>query len=167
MKTRRMKLVLGIGLALVVGLAGFQWQAGAHAKSFCAAQGPGGGPPQGPPRGPGGPQGPGGEERLFRELNLTDAQKEQIKTLREKQHTDAETYHEQLRQTREQMRAAIESATFDEAAVRALAVKEGQAVTELSVIGARTEAAIYQVLTAEQRAKLATMREQRRPPRPE
>jgi Spy/CpxP family protein refolding chaperone len=61
------------------------------------------------------------------------------------------------------MRAAVEAETFDEAVVRELAVMEGQAMAELSVIRARTEATIYELLTPEQRAKLAELGQQRRP----
>ena len=118
-------------------------------------QGP---PPGGPPRDM--------DMRMYAQLDLTSAQREQIRALRVQERTESETYMEQLMQARESMRAAVEADVFDEAAARAAAVLEGQATTELSVIRARTEAAVYKLLTAEQRAKLAELRQQRRPPAP-
>lgn len=101
---------------------------------------------------------------MFRELNLTDAQKQQIKTLREKQRTDSESYHEQLREIGEQMRPLVEAASFDEAAVRALLAKEAQLETELKLIRIRTDNAVFNVLTAEQKAKLDELRRNHMPP---
>ena len=123
-----------------------------------AVQGP-------PPGGRGGP--PGGiDMRILMQLDLTDAQQEQIKALLDQQRTESQPYQEQLWQAREAMQAAVEADTFDEAAVRGLAVAEGQATTELSVIRARTGAAIYKLLTTEQRAQLTELRQRRRPPAP-
>ena len=158
MKTRKLML-MGLAFAIVLGVAGFQL----NAKAACA-QGPGGHPP--PPPGQGGPGGPRGEDPMFRELNLTDAQKQQIKTLREKARTDSEAYHDQLEASRDQMRALVEASAFDEAAVRALLAKEAQAETELKQIRIRTDNAIYNVLTAEQKAKLEELRRDHKPPRP-
>lgn len=103
---------------------------------------------------------------MFSQLNLTDAQKQQVKTLREKQRTDSETYHEQLRGNGEQMRAIVEGSSFDEAAARALLAKEAQVETELKLIRIRTDNAIHNVLTAEQKAKLDEVRRDHKPPRP-
>lgn len=118
-----------------------------------------------PPPPPGGPGGRGGmDQRLLDQLRLTSEQKEQISALREQEFSDSRTYHEQLRQARESMQAAVEASTFDESAVRTIAALEGQATAELSVIRARTSSAIYQLLTETQRTKLAELRQQYRPP---
>lgn len=101
---------------------------------------------------------------MFRQLNLTDAQKQQIKTLREKQRTDSESYHDQLEGIREQMHPLVDAATFDEAAVRALLAKEAQLETELKLIRIRTDNAVFNVLTAEQKAKLDELRRNHMPP---
>ena len=121
-----------------------------------AAQGPGG---------PGGPGGPRGGDRLFRELNLTEAQKAQIRTIHDGQREAAEALHEQMRGIHEQMRPLVEAAAFDEAAVRALLVRQAAIATELKLLEARGENAVYNVLTAEQKAKLAELRS-RHEPRP-
>jgi Spy/CpxP family protein refolding chaperone len=150
------RVILWLGLAMIVaaGLAIVSASI-AQARVFQGrpgmAQGPGGG------RGPGGPRG-GGPGLPFAQLDLTEEQKTQIKALHEKARTDSETYHEQLKPVRESLRTAIESSTFDEAAVRALLVKEAQLMTELNVIRTRTENAVYNLLTAEQKTKLAELR---------
>lgn len=113
---------------------------------------------QGPPPPPNGPRIL--DQRQLDQLNLTDAQKEQIKALRDQERTASQSYQDQLRQVQDSILAAVEGSPFDEAAVRALAAAEGQAVAELSVIGARTAAAIYQLLTTDQRAKLAELQQQ-------
>jgi len=161
MKIRKM-ILMSFALAAVLGVAGFQLNA--KTADACAQQGPGGHQP--PPPGQRGPGGPKGEDPIFSQLNLTDVQKQQIKTLREKQRTDSETYHEQLRGVGEQMRPLVEASTFDEASVHALLAKEAQAATELNLIRIRTDNAIHNLLTAEQKARLDELRKDHRPPRP-
>lgn len=56
------------------------------------------------------------------------------------------------------MQPLIEAPAFDEAAARALAQNMMQVQIEIHLIQARTEAAIYQLLTPEQKAKLAELR---------
>lgn len=160
MNTRKMILMSGL-LAVILGLTGFRTDVG----TACAQQRPGGhdGPPPGQ-RGPGGPGGPRGEERMFERLNLTGEQKQKIETLREKQHDDAEQFHQQMQGMGEQMRAIVESCNFDEAAARALLAKEAQIEAELKLLRIRTDNAILNLLTAEQRTKLDELRRNQRRP---
>lgn len=113
-----------------------------------------------PPR-PDGPPGggrPGGIERFTRVLGLTDAQLTQIKTIRENARTAGEPIANQIEPLHEQMEALIQASTFDEAAVRALDAKIAALSANLHVIQARAENATYNLLTAEQKAKLAELR---------
>ncbi len=112
----------------------------------------GGGPPMGSP-----PVG-GPPEFIERMLDLTDAQKEQIKAIRERAAEASKPHHEALKPLMEQAHALTEAATFDEAAVRALALQMSPIQLELHVIQARAQAETRNVLTAEQKAKLAEMR---------
>jgi Spy/CpxP family protein refolding chaperone len=166
----RIRGVLVFTAVLTAAAVGLAMAAGDGAPTAqpaqSAPQGGQAGPPQGPP--PGGPGGgPQGIERLLFEVNLTAAQLEQVKTLVAAQREAGATYDEQLRQVGEKMRAIVEAATFDEAAARKLALQEAAAMAELRVLGARTEAAIYQLLTDEQKTALADLRDQQpaRPPR--
>ena len=128
-------------------------------------QGPGGGRPGGP----GGPPPPRGSEEFARLLNLTEAQKAQSRTIREQAAAAAKPYHEQLEPLHEQTEKLTHAATFDEAAVRALAAKVAQLETELHVIHSRAENATFNLLTPEQKAKLEElhkMMQAREPGRP-
>ena len=111
--------------------------------------------------GQGGPGGPGGanrEERFARILGLTDAQKTKIKNLREQAQTASQPYFEQIKPITEEMQKLTEAPAFDEAAARALAQKMMQVQIEIHLIQTKTESAIYQLLTPEQKAKLAELR---------
>ena len=167
MKTARMKLIggaLAVACALVLTAVGFA-QGG--------PQGPGGPPPGGPHRGgPGGFGGPGGLGPLARELNLTDAQKAQIKQIEESFRESTKSLHEQLFKAGG---GPLDGLTdnFDEAAARAAAQTRAGIQVELEVAHARMMSQIYALLTADQKAKLAElkqkfaqMREQGPPPPP-
>jgi len=119
------------------------------------------GPPQPPPPFPGGPR---GIAQMVRGLDLTSAQLEQVKALDEAERSSSRPYMEKMREADESIKAIIESGSFDEDAVRELASGASAAMVEMRVISAKTEAAIYQLLTAEQRTTLAKLRKPRRAP---
>lgn len=159
MKTKKM-ILMGAALVAVLAVTGFRMDAGAFVA--CAQQGPGGHQP--PPPGQRGPEGPDGGDKVFERLNLTEAQKQKIESLREKQHSDSQQYQEQMQSLHEQMRAIVEAGSFDEAAARALIAKESQAMSELNLIRVRTDNAVHNTLTAEQKAKLDELRRNQRRP---
>ena len=117
------------------------------------AQRPGGG---GPPSG--GPHAGGPPDFIERLLDLTDAQKTQIKVIHEREVDAAKPHHEALKPLMEQAHALTQAATFDETAVRALALQMSPIQLELHIIQARAQNEVYNVLTPAQRAKLAEMR---------
>jgi len=105
--------------------------------------------------------------RMFESLNLTDAQKEQIRQI-------AERYHEAFKAQRQEGRGerrggfdAFSGGTFDEAAVRAAAQARANAQVEREVARARMMHEMYNVLTPEQKAQLAAERQQRQQRRQE
>ena len=130
--------------------------------------------PPGPPwggighRGPGGPGGPG-EFGLLAGLNLTDAQKEQIKGIHE-------SFDESTKALRDQMRALHDkdasdplTGNFDEAAFRTAAEARAKIQVEMEVQHAKMMSQVVNILTAEQKAQLAERHEQMRrmgPPPP-
>ncbi len=89
-------------------------------------------------------------------LDLTDAQRTQMKAILAKEKPTIQPLIEQLAQGHQQMRQLEEAATFDEAKVRTLATQQSQTATELMVQKARIKSELVQVLTADQKAKLAT-----------
>jgi len=72
-----------------------------------------------------------------------------------KEKTTMQPLMQQLSQSHQQLRTLEESATFDEAKVRALAAQNTQLMTELIVQKARIKNELFQVLTPEQKAKMA------------
>jgi protein CpxP len=124
------------------------------ATVFALAQGHPGG--QGEKmRGPGGPEQM--IEHLSRELNLTDAQKEQAKALFEAQRATAEERHKQLEAIHTQIEAATANGQFDEATIRPLASQQAQLMTEEMIDHMRLHSKLFALLTTEQRAKAGEM----------
>jgi len=97
-------------------------------------------------------------------LDLTDAQQAQIKQIIAKEKPALEPLFQQEMQTHEQMMALIQSGTFDETKAQTIATQGAQVHAQLEVQHARIANEAYQVLTADQKTKLAqfiTKREQR------
>ena len=97
-------------------------------------------------------------------LDLTDAQQAQIKQIISKEKPALEPLFKQEMQSREQMMQLIQSGSFDESKAQAIATQGAQVHAQLEVQHARIASQAYQVLTAEQKTKLAQFiakREQR------
>ena len=140
---------LALVAALVLGVAVFAQHAGPH--------GPGG--PGGPPHGPGGPEGHGDLLGHFtHELNLTEAQQAQVKTLLDAFHEKMKAAHEQAGKAGDGPFEGL-SENFDEAAVRAAAQARAATHVELEVAHAKLMSQIYALLTAEQKAKVAELKQ--------
>jgi protein CpxP len=153
------------------------------------SQQPGPPPPGGPmgqgPMGPGqmepgpgfrgGPQRPGGQRQGFgpfgpfgRELNLTDAQKTQIKSIQDSFRESDKALFDQLRALHEKQ-GDVTPGTFDEAAFRSAAEARSKIQIELEVSHAKMMTQVFNVLTAEQKAQLQARHDQMRrmgPPPP-
>jgi Spy/CpxP family protein refolding chaperone len=97
--------------------------------------------------------GPGMLEHMARELNLTDAQQVQVKTILEAAHAAVEPLHKKMEEAHKQIEAATANGQFDEAQIRAIANQQAQAMVDSIVEHERTKAKIYSILTAEQRVK--------------
>jgi periplasmic protein CpxP/Spy len=153
MKLKR--IVTGAVLAAVVALAGVAGVAQNQQEADGQGRQERAGRHGGKGRGFGG--------RFFENLNLTDAQKEQMKQI-------AERYHEGFKAQRQANRGerrggggfdALKGGAFDEAAVRAAAQARANAQVEMEVQRARMMFEMYNVLTPEQKAQLAAERQQR------
>jgi len=90
-------------------------------------------------------------------LDLTDAQQAQAKQILDKEKPNFQPLVQQLAAGHKQMRALEENATFNEAAVRAAATQQVQAITELIVTKARVKSELFAILTTDQRAKATTL----------
>lgn len=126
-------------------------------------EGPGARPPRGErgfgPRG-GGPGGPGGPIPFLRDLNLTDAQKAQVKQIVDNFAASTKELREKMRSLGGRPEDVLNGATFDEAAVRSQAQARAAVQVELEVAHARMLSQVYNVLTAEQKAQLQERRQE-------
>jgi periplasmic protein CpxP/Spy len=88
-------------------------------------------------------------------LDLTTDQQAQVKAIWEKEKPTIQPLIQQERQNRANMRALQSNGPFDEAKTRALATVNAQTMIELQVQHERIKSEMMQVLTADQKAKLA------------
>jgi periplasmic protein CpxP/Spy len=89
-------------------------------------------------------------------LDLTDAQKAQMKTIMQKERPVMKPLMQQLHQNELQLRQYAEG-TYDEAKVRTLAAQKAQVEQEITVQHTRIHNEMFQVLTADQQAKMKEM----------
>jgi len=107
-------------------------------------------------RGPHGFGGPDGDfHHMLKQLDLTSDQHAQVKAIWEKEKPTLKPLMEQMRQNHNAMKTLETAGPFDEAKTRALATQSSQTMVELQVEHARIKSEIMQVLTADQKAKLA------------
>lgn len=100
--------------------------------------------------------GPGGDfHRMLKQLDLTTDQHSQVKAIFEKEKPALQPLMQQMHQNHAAMRALGASGPFDEAKTRALATQNSQTMIDLQVEHARIKSEIMQILTADQKAKLA------------
>jgi Spy/CpxP family protein refolding chaperone len=141
--------------------------AGLVAAGVGFAQGPGGGR-RGGPGGFGGPVGPGGRGGLngpgglpLQALNLTEAQQDQVKQLREQYRTQSQSIGEQLRSAMEAQRKAVETIPVDEGAIRSTTQAIVEAQTEMAIQQARLQGEIFSLLTPDQQAQVRKLQAER------
>ncbi len=96
-------------------------------------------------------------EHMARELNLTDAQKQQVKAIMDSMGATMESSHAKLEEIHKQLEAATANGQFDETQVRALAGQQAQLEADMMVEHFRTKSKVFAILTAEQRAKAEEM----------
>jgi protein CpxP len=101
--------------------------------------------------------GPGGFRHMLKQLDLTSAQQDQVKAIWAKEKPSLQPLMQQLRQNHSAMSALEASGPFDEAKTRALVTQNSQTMIELQVEHARIKSEIMQILTADQKAKLAQL----------
>jgi periplasmic protein CpxP/Spy len=97
----------------------------------------------------------------FHQLNLSDAQKAQIKQIMTQERPTLKPLMQQVAQGENQMRTLELSGSFDEAQARTLATQQSQNATALRVQRARIETELINILTPDQKTKLAQLVQQR------
>jgi Spy/CpxP family protein refolding chaperone len=106
-----------------------------------------------------GPHGRGGflghEFGFFADyLDLTDAQRAQMKQTLAAEKPTLQPLIQQEEQSHQQMLQLIQGGSFDEAKAQSIATQESQTHIQLEVQKARIHSELYQLLTADQKAKL-------------
>ena len=129
-----------------------QDQTQTRANGRAAAGGPGG------PLGRGGRMGGPGGLGVEVMRDLTDAQREQVKAIRERHAERLRPIIERARTAREALDTAAKSGNAGN--LQALSIEVGNAETELAFAQAQVQSEIYSVLTAEQKQKIAERRKQ-------
>lgn len=108
-----------------------------------------------------GSMGPGGPLDMLRmlglQLNLTDAQKEQIKNIAESRRGEWMALAERGRAARQALAEAIAADAVDETLIRSKSAELGAVQTDIAVAAARTRAEVWPLLTPEQQAQLKKM----------
>ena len=97
-------------------------------------------------------------------LNLTDAQKSRINAIDEGERAKTSSTLEQLREARQAIESATANGQFDEQQIRTLAKVEAELQVEMTVARARRSAAIFEILSADQRVLLEQLKTAQRSP---
>lgn len=161
-----------VGVAVLTGTIGIVVSAQMNGQG----QGQGMGPGQGQGMGPGGPGmmgrgmgmrgGPGGGPLGFlgpgaRELNLTEAQREQIRTAVQAHQEEMQAIGGKTATARKALDDAITADQFDERAIRDRANELAAVEGDAAVLRAKVHQAAWSVLTPEQKQKAAELKSQR------
>jgi periplasmic protein CpxP/Spy len=113
--------------------------------------------------GPGGPfmHGEGPMPGFLQGLDLTDAQRDKIFTIGHEQAPQLRDKFKAAHKAREELRALVTSPHYDETKATALADTEARSMADIALLKARSDHAIYALLTPEQRKKAEELKAKR------
>jgi periplasmic protein CpxP/Spy len=113
-------------------------------------------------RGPLGHGGPG-RRALFglAQLDLTDAQREQVREVMQRHRADVQEAGKRVREAFQAQRAAIESTPVNEGLIRSTAQTLANAQTDMALLQARIHTEVWSLLTPEQQEKAKQLKAQR------
>jgi len=97
----------------------------------------------------------------FKKLDLTDEQKEQLKTIKSANKETFKAKRKDIMELKKQVRELTEAEQIDEGAIKALSLQIAELKAEQVIKGAQLKQEMMKVLTDEQRAKLSEMKEKR------
>ena len=145
-------LVLGVG----AGVYATAQNTNQDPRPFSRGAGPGG--PGGRGGRMGGPGGPMGMlPMLARELNITDAQKAQIKTIADSHREEWKALGDRARTAHEALQQAVTADAVDEGLIRQRSAEVAAVEADMAVARARTHAEVFQLLTPEQQTQAKTL----------
>src|ERR1700684_255740 len=88
-----------------------------------------------------------------KDLDLSDAQRTQMKAILQKEHAAMKPQMQQLHQLQQQLKQYEEGA-YDEAKVQSLVAQQSQALVQVKVQETRIHSELFQLLTPDQQAKM-------------
>ena len=97
--------------------------------------------------------------RVAEKLNLSDEQKTQIKTIMDDSKTRVKPLMEAMRENRKQGKELGQDGVFNEEQVNQIANTQAETMKQLFIEREKTKAQIFAVLTPEQRAEAAKMKD--------
>ena len=151
-KNRWVAPLAGVAILMVSVAVGF-----ASAQNTNGAQGPFNG------RGRGG--GPGGGAMgllpMLGRLELSDTQRDTIKSIAQSHSEEWKGLFDRERKAREAVQAAVSADSFDEAGVRQRVLELSTVEADVAVARARARQEVLQVLNADQKARLKTFESSR------
>lgn len=133
-------LMTGAAVALVAGLAG-----GVYAQ--------GDGPGRHGGFGPGGRGAFGHAGFGLRQLDLTDAQRTQVRDVMQRHRDEMQQAGKRLREAHEAQRAAIEAVPVNESLIRSTSQALANAQTDMALLQARVHNEVWSLLTPDQQKK--------------
>ena len=134
-----------IAAGVVAALAG--------GTTLAIAQGPG---PGG--QGPRGGRGGVGLDVGLRGIDLTDAQRDQVRSINESHRSEFDAVRTKLREAHRALAEASMAATMDEAAIRAGSTEVATAMADEAILRAKVRAEVFAILTPEQQQKANELR---------
>ena len=109
----------------------------------------------------GGPGGPMGMlPMLAHELNITDAQKAQIKTIADSHRDEWKALGDRARTAHQALEQAVTADSVDEGLIRQRSAEVAAVEADMAVARARTHAEVFQLLTPEQKTQAKTLQSQ-------
>ena len=97
----------------------------------------------------------------FRELDLTDDQKAQLKQITDSHAADFKAVRDKSRAAHDGMEELLTAETINESAIRAKSAEIAAAEADMLILQAKIRKESMQVLTSEQQAKLKELRDSR------
>jgi len=144
---------IGLGISAVAVTVGLAAGVYVSAQNTDGAGGPSterrGGP--GGFRGPGGPMGALGP--VIAHLDLTDAQKDQVKGIMDSHRDELKGVGDRAMTARQALQSAVVADVLNEGLIRARAAELATVESDLAVAHARIYADVFRILTPEQQAK--------------
>ena len=162
--TKRVTLALGAGLValgLAAGVKASVQNTNQDPGTFNGGQAGRGWGGRGGMMGPMGPDGAIGMLRMLgAELQLTDAQKQQLKSMMDAHRDEWRALADRSRTAHEALRTAITADAVDEALIRSKSAEAGAVEADIAVAAARAHNEAWQILTPEQREKAKQLQSQ-------